>query len=35
VADPRPRDHADAAKYAARELSEAPSHLAGLKGETM
>jgi hypothetical protein len=37
--DPRPRDHTDAAKDIARELSEAASHLAAeierLGGRTM
>jgi hypothetical protein len=33
--DPRHATRTDAAKYIARKLSEAASHLAGLKGETM
>jgi hypothetical protein len=33
--DPRPPDHTDAARDVARGLSEAASHLAGLKSEAM
>lgn len=33
--EPRPRDHTDAAKDIARDISEVASKLAGIKGEAM